>query len=120
MPYFDPGSATVKVSKRGEETEKKRGKQCRAPGKRENAQVNVDGTQIEQILRAGSKQSIRSPKRQRHADSPTDQSEQRALREQLPRYSPAACANRRSNRHLLFASRGTSQQEARHVRARNQ
>src|SRR5262249_58787612 len=81
----------------------------------ENARIIVSLGQAWDLLRRELDQQIGAPPGQQQTARATQQPDEQALRQQLPRNAPTPGPQRKPNRHLAFSPRSARQQQIRKV-----
>ena len=89
----------------------------RATVERQTAQVRHE---IQHVVRDRRDQRLDAPLRQKQSQTAAEQSQQRALDQQLPDQPEASSAQRRADGDLFLPCRSARQQQVRHVRAGDQ
>src|SRR6185437_2659772 len=105
---------------RRQEAEEQSGEQSSSRGKRQDAPIDGNRMQVQEVSWTYREKKVRAPNRERHADSTADQRQENAFRKKLARDSPRTGSDGGAYRDLSLSRRSSRQQEARYVSAGNQ
>ena len=104
----------------GQNAEEQTGEKSGGDCKGKNAEIQRDGTEVEEIRGAAGKKSVGAPKSEQDSQRSAQPREQYAFREKLPNDARVTSAHRCANSKLARAAHRARQQKIGNVRASNQ